>query len=177
VPGSGPADASKLTPVSYAERLIVPLWWWFVAAFLVTLLGAEFHVGLPLAVKVITYLVFGGTAAFLLLFAGAVQVAVRNGTLIAGRATLPLQYAGEIRILDRPAIRALMGPETDPAAWTVTRPWVKDGVAVVVEDPADDTPYWLISSRRPQELAAAIAAARPPPAPTGPSGTPPEPGP
>lgn len=145
---------------SHSEQLRVPLWWWFVAAFLVILMGAEFHVGLPLVVKVITYTVFGGTAVFLLLFIGAVRVGVRDGSLIAGRASLPLTYAGEVRILDRPAMRALMGPQTDPAAWTVTRPWVPGGLAVVVTDPDDDTPYWLISSRRPAEFAAAIAAAR-----------------
>jgi hypothetical protein len=31
---------------------------------------------------------------------------------------------------------------------------------VEIVDPADPTPYWLLSSRRPQALADAIAAAR-----------------
>lgn len=147
-------------PRGYTERLTVPLWWWPVAAFLVILLGAEFHVGLPLPAKIATYLVFGGAAAFLLLFGGAVRVGVRDGTLLAGRAALPVKYAGEVRALDRAAVRRLMGPEADPSAWTVHRPWVREGLAVVVTDPADDTPYWLISSRHPVELAAALAAAR-----------------
>jgi hypothetical protein len=158
---SGTRSGSRADPTpTFSERLGVPLWWWFVAAFLVLLLGAEFAVGLPMPAVVITYLVFTGAAASLLIFAGSVRVQVRPGTLTAGRATLPLEYAGEVRLLDRPALRALLGPQADPAAWTVTRPWVKEGVAVVVSDPADDTPYWLIGSRRPAELAAMIAAAR-----------------
>lgn len=146
-------------PLRHSERLTVPLWWWLVASFLVILLGAEFHVGLPLVVKAITYLVFGAVAVFLLLFVGAVQISVRGPMLVAGQARLPLEHAGEVRVLDSAAIRALMGPRADPAAWTVTRPWIRGGVAVVVTDPADDTPYWLLSSRRPADLAAAITAA------------------
>lgn len=153
----------------YSERLSVPLWWWLVALPLVGLLGAEFAVGLPLAAQVISYLVFAAAAGGLLLFVGAARVGVQHGVLRAGRATLPLAYAGEVRVLDRAALRALMGPQADPAAWMVTRPWVREGMAVVVNDPADDTPYWLLSSRRPAELVAAIDAARPavtpPPAP------------
>lgn len=148
------------TNASYQERLWVPLWWWPVGTGVVLLLGAEFHVGLPLWVKIVTYVVFGGVATFLLLFAGVVRIAVLDGALAAGRATLPLQYAGEVRVLDRATMRRLLGPEADPAAWMVTRPWVAGGVAVVVDDEADDTPYWLLSSRRPERLAAAISAAR-----------------
>ncbi len=160
MPSSAAPGGEASSPSSYTERLTVPLWWWPVAAFLVTLLGAEFHVGLPLAAKVATYLVFGGVAVFLLLFAGAVRVGVRDGALLAGRASLPVRHAGEVHLLDRAAIRRLMGPEADPAAWTVHRPWIREGLAVVVADPDDDTPYWLISTRRPTRLAAALAAAQ-----------------
>ena len=160
MPASPPPTGRGLAPAGYSERLTVPLWWWGVAALLVLLLGAEFNVRLSLPMKILTYLIFGGAAALLLVFAGAVRVGVADGTLLAGRARLPLQYAGEVRILDRAAMRALMGPQADPAAWTVHRPWVKEGLAVVVTDPDDDTPYWLISSRRPAALAAALNAAR-----------------
>ncbi len=145
---------------TYAERLLVPLWWWLVAAGLVALLGAEFHVGLPLLVKVVTYVVFGATAAFLLAFAGGVRVAVERGELVGGRARLPLQFAGDVVVVDRAAMRRLMGPGTDPAAYSVTRPWIPGGVRVSVTDPDDATPYWLLSSRHPRELAGAITAAR-----------------
>lgn len=153
--------------VRYDERLAVPAWWWPVAAGLVGLLGAEFHVGLPLAWKVGTYAVFGGLALSVLLFAGAARVVVRDGRLTAGRAQLPLEHAGEVRVLDRAATRTAMGPGADPAAYSMTRSWLPGSVRVQVIDPADDTPYWLVGSRHPDRLAAALEAARSRVPPTG----------
>ena len=39
------------------------------------------------------------------------------------------------------------------------RPYVKTAVRVELTDPADPTPYWLLSSRHPQALASALDAA------------------
>jgi hypothetical protein len=38
----------------------------------------------------------------------------------------------------------------------VTRGWLAQSVRVQVEDPEDDTPYWLVGTRRPEQLAAAL---------------------
>lgn len=159
--GKPPRRGAILSGVpDYEERLGVPAWWWPVAAGLVGLLGAELHVGLPLVWKVGTYVVFGAVAAGLLLFAGAARVGVGNGELVAGRARLPLQYAGEVRVLDRATTRTAMGTGADPSAYTVTRSWLPGSVRVEICDPADDTPYWLVGSRHPDRLAAALEAAR-----------------
>ena len=37
------------------------------------------------------------------------------------------------------------------------RPWVHTAVQIEVVDPTDRTPYWVVGSRRPGELAAALA--------------------
>lgn len=150
----------------HEERLSVPAWWWPVAAALVTLLGAEVHAGQPLAWKVGTYAVASAAVAALLLFVGAARVGVRDGFLIAGRARLPLKYAGEVRVLDRAATSAAMGPGADPTAYTLTRPWLPGSVRVEVCDPADDTPYWLVGTRHPDRLAAAVEAVRSQPGPS-----------
>ena len=47
------------------------------------------------------------------------------------------------------------------AAFLLARPYLPRAVYIPVEDPAGVTPYWLIGTRRPAELAAAIEAARP----------------
>ncbi len=41
-------------------------------------------------------------------------------------------------------------------------PWVAGAVQVGVDDPADPTPYWVVSSRDPVRLAEALVSAAPP---------------
>ncbi|MFC6344403.1 DUF3093 family protein [Nocardioides hankookensis] len=38
------------------------------------------------------------------------------------------------------------------------RPYLKRAVRVEITDPADPAPYWLVATRRPEELAGALAA-------------------
>jgi hypothetical protein len=78
-----------------------------------------------------------------------------------GRDRLPLALAGEVTALDEDQTRALRGPRADPAAYLMSRPYLPRSVYIAVDDPAARGPYWLIGTRRPEELAAAIEAARP----------------
>ena len=87
-------------------------------------------------------------------------VAVRDGELHAGRAHLPVSLLGPVEVLDREGVRAAMGPGYDPRAFVCLRAWIGGAVTAPVTDPADPTPTWLVSSRRPRALAAAIEAAR-----------------
>ena len=48
----------------------------------------------------------------------------------------------------------------DARAFVTQRPWLSESVQVTVDDAADPHPYWLVSSRRPAQLAAAIETAR-----------------
>ena len=88
----------------------------------------------------------------------------------AGRARIPVGLLGPVRELDAAQMRALRGPRADARAYLCQRGWIPAGVAVVIDDPADPAPYWLLSSRRPGRLAAALRTAidadagRPPPA-------------
>ena len=74
-------------------------------------------------------------------------------------ARLPVRFvAGEVA-LDAAGRSALLGPEADPLAFVVQRPWIPGAVQVVLDDPADPTPYWLVSTRHPDRLAAALRSA------------------
>ncbi len=148
------------TAATHDERLSVPLWWWPAAAALVALFTVELAVGLPRAAQIATVLVFGSAATALLVSIGSARIRVVEGNLHAGPAVLPLNHTGGLRVLDRRSTSLAMGREADAAAYTVTRPWLPGSVRVEVDDPEDDTPYWLLGSRRPAELAAAIERAR-----------------
>jgi len=47
-----------------------------------------------------------------------------------------------------------------PLAFVVQRPWIKGAVQVLLDDPADPTPFWVVSSRHPVDLATALLRAR-----------------
>ncbi len=68
--------------------------------------------------------------------------------------------------LDAEQTRRRAGVEADARAHLVLRPYVSTAVEITLDDPADPVPYWLVSTRRPEALAAALD--RPPPVRTRP---------
>lgn len=94
----------------------------------------------------------------MLAWVGSARLQVREGTLYAGPAHIDLSLLGAAEPLDPAATRRVHGVEADARAFLLTRPYLKGSVRVPLHDPADPTPYWLLSSRHPQELAAAIGA-------------------
>ena len=73
---------------------------------------------------------------------------------------LPPTAVGAVTPLDPEAAEALRGPKADARAYLVLRGWIRTAVRVEVADPADPAPYWYVSTRRPEELAAALAEVR-----------------
>jgi hypothetical protein len=150
------------TSVAYSERLSVPLRWWVQATMLLASLWLAFVVAMPAwaawsATAVVLVITFGLMAWF-----GSARVAVRDGTLYAGPAHISLDLLGPAEPLDVEQTRRVHGVDADARAFLLTRPYLKRSVKVAVEDPADRTPYWLVSTRHPRELAAALAAGGPP---------------
>lgn len=146
---------------AYRERLHVPVSYWLLAILIVPLLGAEAYIVaggfIPLLVIAV---LFALVTAFLLRWGGA-MIEVSGGTLRAGRDSLPLAHAAGAVALDAEQTAALRGPRADPAARLLLRPYLRRAVCVRVAGAADgEAPYWLIATRRPDELATAIERAR-----------------
>ena len=140
-------------PAEYAERLFVPWWLWLVGLGIAALAATEMFLGwLP-------YLILLPPTAYGLWRAGRLPVAVRAGELYVDDAHLPLRYVAEVGVLDAAGKRAALGTGNDPLAFVVVRPWVPRAVLVVLDDPADPTPYWVVSSRHPEQLVRAIRVA------------------
>lgn len=76
--------------------------------------------------------------------------------LRAGRAHLPTSVIARTAEVPPTAKSAALGRQLDPAAFVQHRAWVKSMVLIVLNDPDDPTPYWLVSTRRPAELLAAL---------------------
>lgn len=142
----------------YHERLGVPLRWWVQGTMLVASLWLALVVATPGAVA------WGVTAAAMLLLVaalvsyGGARIIVADGELRAGRAHIETRHLGAVEALDAEQTRRTAGPEADARAYLVLRPYLKRAVRVQIADPDDPTPYWLISSRRPEELAGTLSA-------------------
>jgi hypothetical protein len=97
--------------------------------------------------------------AALFLTYGAALVSVEDGWFRAGRARVELRFVGEVVPLDAETTRLVAGRDADARAYLLLRPYRKKAVKVSLRDPADPTPYWLVSTRRPDALAAALTRA------------------
>lgn len=144
-------------PPTYSERLFVPLRWWVWATMFLSTIWLAFIVALPAWIAwagtgVLIAVVFGMFA-----WVGAVLIQVADGELRAGRAHIPLELLGTTEALDKEAMRRVHGVEADARAFLLTRPYLSRGVKVAIDDPADPTPYWLISTRHPRTLAAVLS--------------------
>jgi hypothetical protein len=143
---------------AFRERLSPSLWVLVSAAVvapMATLVLAPIDTTVALIAGGLIGVLFVG-----LLIAGSPVVAVRDGMLHAGRARIPVDLLGRPEALDGEAARAARGPQLDPRAWHVIRGGIDGVVVVPVEDPDDPAPAWVLSSRTPDRLSAAIRRAQ-----------------
>jgi hypothetical protein len=83
-------------------------------------------------------------------------IEVRDGELMIKRAHIPLEYLGEVTIIPKEKFGYERTRGADPAAFFAITFWISKGLRVEVKDERDPTPYWLISSKRAEALAAAL---------------------
>ncbi len=157
-PGSASGPGLGPGAVRYAETLRVPLRWWALATSFEAAVLVAFAVAVPLWVALLT------TAALVLLSTtwfltyGSARLEVTDQVFRAGRAQIEVRWLADPRPLDGEETWRAAGPGADARAWLVLRPYLRESVMVQVVDPADPVPYWLVSTRRPGELAASLGA-------------------
>jgi hypothetical protein len=154
------ANRAQTAQAAYAERLRVPWWLWLPVLGLAAILATELWLGAPGPRAWVPYVVLLPLAAAGVWWLGRITVAVTGGELWVDDAHLPVRFIADAIPLDAAGKRELMGVSADPLAFVVQRPWIGGAVQVIVDDPADPTPYWLVSSRRPERLAEALRVAR-----------------
>ena len=139
---------------NYRERLW-PSWWLSLALGL--FLPATVLIFLPLSLLVgVTagLAMWLGSWAVLAAFAPVVEV-TQDG-FRAGSARIPWTHVDRAEMIGKDTARAAKGVDLDARAWVVIRPWITPAVRVHIVDPDDPTPYWLVSTTRPERLAALI---------------------
>jgi len=148
--------------VLFEEKLRVPLRWWVQATMFVASLWLAFIVAMP---EGKTWIAWGATGVLALLVVtllvgyGSARVRVVGGVLQAGRANIPVALLAGPVAHDAETTRRVAGVDANARAYLLLRPYVKRSVQVSVVDPSDPVPYWLVSTRRPDELVSALSAA------------------
>ncbi|MBS9532028.1 DUF3093 domain-containing protein [Mycobacterium sp. M1] len=146
--------------VRYREQLRVPWWWWPLGFFGMGLLAYEVRLGLRMLPPWLPFAVVFAITVAALLWLGRVRVQVTSGDsgaeLWAGDAHLPASVIARAAEVPQSAKSAALGRQLDPAAFVVHRGWVGPMVLLVLDDPDDPTPYWLVSCRHPERLLAAL---------------------
>ena len=146
------------TSVSFEEKLSVPLRWWVQATMFLANIWLAFVVALPLAVA------WGATIPLVLLVVGLLlgygnaRLRVGSGVFYAGPARISVSLLSEPTALDEETAHRLAGRDANGRAYHLLRPYLKRAVRVNVDDPTDSVPYWLVSTRRPEELVKALEA-------------------
>ncbi|MCB1293494.1 MAG: DUF3093 domain-containing protein [Gordonia sp.] len=157
-PASGSGESASGRPDRYEERLTVPWWWWAAGAVVTGVLGYEIQLSAhKSAWSAAGYVVVGILVAVLLWSVGRTRVAVTaDGELVADKARLPREVIARGATVAATAKSAALGRQLDPAAYLMHRAWVKTMVLLVLDDPDDPTPYWLVSTRHPDRVLAAL---------------------
>jgi hypothetical protein len=148
--------------VRYRERLSVPWWWWLPGLGLAGLVALEVNQGVRALPNWLPFAVLLPVAAVVLLWFGRTELRVIGGDgdteVWIGAAHLPAAVITRSAGIPRSAKSAALGRQLDPAAYVVHKAWVGPMILLVLDDPDDPTPYWLISARHPEKVLAALAS-------------------
>lgn len=151
--------------VRYVERLTVRPVWWAVALSVATLGALELGAGFRWQFGLIALAVAAAPTLAVLFALSRLTVRVDERGIHAGGRTMTYDDMDSVEALDRHRTRLQAGPEADPAAFLVYRGYVATSVVVRPLRPdsrtnggpsSDVAPYWLVSTRHPQRVVAAV---------------------
>jgi hypothetical protein len=150
------SPAPETTGTAYRERWVVPWWGWVALPAVAVLLAAEIHLGQPGIYSWAPYVTLIPLSLVILVVVSRIKLGVDDTELRVDDAHIERRFLLAAEVLEGEAKRRALGPELDPVAFVVHRPWVKGAVRIYLDDADDPTPYWILSSRRPQALLAAL---------------------
>jgi hypothetical protein len=137
----------------FRERLYAAPWLFGACALVMPAVLAVFWPINP-AVGVVLAIVFYVLVVVALVVSAPVLI-VTDAAFRAGRAEVEREYIGPVEYFTGREAMLERGPRLDARAWLLLRgslPVVK----VPITDEGDPVPYWIVSTRRPRELAAVL---------------------
>lgn len=138
----------------------MPWWWWPLGFGLAAVVAVDVNRSVSHAPEWLPFALLFAVAAGALLWLGRVEVQViaHDNTieLWVGEAHVPSTVIAQSMEIPRTAKSAALGRQLDPAAFVVHRGWVGPMVLLILDDPDDPTPYWLMSCRHPKRVLSAL---------------------
>lgn len=145
--------------VHYRERLIPGPAWWAVAASLIAMIAIAYGAALGSTIGVVVAVVLGTITGVALIRTSPV-ISVSDDGLACGHARLPVGTWLPPRTLTGPeltSIRRGLDVDTGDRVYHVIPAWFAGrGILLSLEDPSDPHSAWLIATRHPQRLSAAL---------------------
>jgi len=89
-------------------------------------------------------------------FTARSKIVIDEKELRIGNAHIELKYLETVQLLSKDEMRLLRTRDADPAAYLAITFWISTGVKITLKDERDSTPYWLVSSRKSEELTSTL---------------------
>jgi hypothetical protein len=98
------------------------------------------------------------TAIVLTLLLLLIAIKLKSEVLVSGdelrieNAHIDLKFIADVEVLNPTQMKLIRTRDADPAAYLAIKFWVTTGVKITLNDKRDPTPYWLVSSKKAEEL-------------------------
>ena len=141
--------------IKFREVLRPPFWLMAFIYFLALSLGIAIWAAMNTMAAVIVMALLTA-ATILVYFTSSLVIEIDDLELRIGKAHIEKKFCGEVTVLTPVQMSMQRTREADPAAFLAIRFWTAHGVKIEVNDVRDQTPYWLVTSKRGEKLAQAL---------------------
>jgi len=139
---------------TYRETMS-PAPWLYIAAVLVipaiVLVLAPINMLFGVVLSVVVYITI-----VVLMVVKAPSIELTEGQLRVGKASISRTHLGAASGFSGSHAIEQRGTKLDARAWVMFTGWVDPVVRIDIDDPQDPVPYWLVSTRHPEEFVAAL---------------------
>ncbi|MGO2002686.1 MULTISPECIES: DUF3093 domain-containing protein [Micrococcaceae] len=151
MPDSTPSAASSEI---FREKLW-PAWWMWIlvvgTGFAGTAMVLPINLNVSIVVGIVVFFAVG-----IALLTLTPTISLTQDWFKVGRASIECRYIGEVSAHRGDDATFERGPALNGTAYLCLRGWIDPVVKLEIVDPLDATPYWLASTRRPEELLRAL---------------------
>ena len=141
--------------IKFREVIRPPLWLMAFIYFLALSLGIAVWAAInTLAAAIVMATLTLATIA--IYFASSLVLEIDECEMRIGKAHIDKKFCGQVKVLTPAEMSLQRTREADPAAYLAIRFWTAHGVKIEIKDARDQTPYWLVTSKRGDQLAKAL---------------------